>query len=87
MKIQNFGMAMLLPGLGCWSQDQTTARLGEHQRGRKILNLKFSYFRFIEYYMAQVRHAISQPCILANMGAGRNRVIATLILKHLQEFY
>ena len=26
-------MAMLLPGFGCWSQDQTTARLGKTNKG------------------------------------------------------
>ncbi len=33
MKIQNFGMVILLPGFVYWLQDQTTARLGNTNEG------------------------------------------------------
>jgi len=42
MKIQKFRLNKILKrrlllwlGFCCWSQDQTTARLGEHQQGHK----------------------------------------------------
>ncbi len=38
----NFGMAMLLPGFGCWSQDQTTARLGNTNEGVDNPSIKSS---------------------------------------------
>ncbi len=31
---------MLLPGLGCWSQDQTTARLGNTNKGGEVRRAK-----------------------------------------------
>jgi hypothetical protein len=49
MKIQNLLLALLLPGFGCWSQDQTTALLGKTNEGGTIFANFCYYLQILAY--------------------------------------